>query len=115
MDSIRITDLEVFFHVGVPAEERAKPQRLLITIDIESELKLAGVSDDLSTTIDYFAVVQRILGLGKGREWKLIEALAEEIATILLKEFAAATAAVEIKKFIIPQAQSVSVRIHRPL
>jgi dihydroneopterin aldolase len=31
-DQITIEDLEVLFHVGVPDEERAEPQRLLITI-----------------------------------------------------------------------------------
>jgi len=115
MDSIRIADLEVFFRIGVPEEERAKPQRLLISIDIERDLRFAGASDDLSKTIDYFAVAQRILKLGEGREWKLIEALAEEIATIVLKEFGAYSAVVEVKKFIIPQAQSVSVTVYRPL
>lgn len=115
MDAIRVTDLEVFFHIGVPAEERAKPQRLLISIEMERNLRFAGVSDDLSKTTDYFAVVQRVLGLGQGREWKLIEALAEEIATIVLKEFEARSVVVEVKKFIIPQAQSVSVKIYRPL
>ena len=115
MDSIRIADLEVFFRVGVPDEERAKPQRLLISINLERDLRFAGASDDLSKTIDYFAVVQRILGLGEGREWKLIEALAEEIATMLLEEFGAPSVVVEVKKFIIPQAQSVSVTVYRPL
>jgi 7,8-dihydroneopterin aldolase/epimerase/oxygenase len=115
MDSIRVTDLEVFFRVGVPPEERAKPQRLLISVEIHRDLRFAGASDDLNKTTDYFAVVQRILKLGESREWKLIEALAEEIATIVLKEFEAKSVVIEVKKFIIPQAQSVSVKIHRPL
>jgi hypothetical protein len=29
MDKITISDLEVFYRVGVPEEERAEPQRLL--------------------------------------------------------------------------------------
>ena len=115
MDLIRISDLEVFFRVGVPEEERAKPQRLLITIEMERDLRAAGSTDDLGKTIDYYAVSQRILKLGEGREWKLIEAVAEEIATIALKEFRALSVSVEVKKFIIPQAQHVSVTLHRPL
>ena len=114
MDLIRISELEVFFRVGVPTEERTKPQRLLISVQMERDLKAAGESDDLSKTIDYASVSQRILTLGAGREWKLIEALAEEIAGIVLKEFGAVRATVEVKKFIIPQAQSVSVSVTRP-
>ena len=115
MDSICISDLEVFFRVGVPDEERAKPQRLLISIAMERDLRAAGATDDIGKTINYFAVVQRILKLGQNREWKLIQALAEEIATIVLKEFGATATVVEVKKFIIPEAQFVSVKIHRPL
>src|SRR5438552_397884 len=115
MDSIRIADLEVFFRVGVSDEERARPQRLLISINLGRELRFADASDDLRKTNDYFAVVQRILGLGEGSEWKLIEALAEEIAAILLEEFGSPGVVVEVKKFIIPQAQSVSVTVYRPL
>jgi FolB domain-containing protein len=114
MDSICITELEVSFHVGVPAEERSKPQRLLISVEMQRDLQPAGATDDLQQTINYYQVVQRILKLGEDREWKLIEALAEEIAGIILREFGAQAAVVEVKKFIIPQAQSVSVRIRRP-
>src|SRR5215468_4672343 len=92
MDRIRITELEVFYRVGVPDEERAKPQRLLISIDIKRDLKPAGQSDDLSKTTDYSAVVQRVLRHGEGREWKLVEAVAEEIATMILTEFGASGA-----------------------
>lgn len=37
MDTITICDLEVFYHIGVPAEERAKTQRLLLTIEIRKD------------------------------------------------------------------------------
>jgi len=34
MSFITIVDLEVFYRVGISEEERAKPQRLLLTLDI---------------------------------------------------------------------------------
>ncbi len=37
-DQITIKDLEVRFHVGVPDDERAKPQKLLITIEMTHDL-----------------------------------------------------------------------------
>ena len=54
MSKITITDLEVFFHVGVPDEERAKPQRLLVSVDMEFDFSIAAVSDRVTKTIDYF-------------------------------------------------------------
>jgi len=113
MDKISIRDLEVFFRVGVSEEERAKPQRLLLTVEMAFDLGAAAVSDDLGSTIDYHAVTQRLLGFGEGKSWKLIETLATQIASTVLKEFPATSVSVEVKKFIIPQARYVSIQISR--
>lgn len=113
MDTIIIRDLEVSYHVGVPDEERSRPQRLLLTVEMQHDFSRAAATDDLTHTINYFAVSQRLLKLGDGRSWKLIETLAEEIAGIVLTEFGANAAAVEVKKFIIPEAKFVAVRINR--
>jgi dihydroneopterin aldolase len=112
-DTIIIQDLEVRYHVGVPPEERAQPQRLLLTLEFECDVTAAAAGDDLTRTIDYFAVSQRLLRLGAGRSWKLIETLAAEIANVVLSEFGARAVTVEVKKFIIPEARHVAVRIRR--
>ena len=114
MDQIIISDLEVFYPVGVTGEERAHPQRLLLTVELFTDLSAAAVTDDLRRTIDYYAVSHRLLRFGDGRSWKLIESLASDIAGILVAEFKPAKVSVEVKKFIIPEARYVSVRIERP-
>ena len=111
MDKIIIKDLEVFYHVGVPDEERAQPQRLLITVEMEHDFSEAAKTDDLKKTIDYYAVAQKILKFGEGRSWKLIEKLANDIAKMVISEFHAGAVTVEIKKFVIPEAQFVAVRL----
>ena len=113
MDKITIQELEVFFHVGVPDEERARPQRLLITVELMVDFSTAAATDDLTGTIDYHAVTQRLLHFGEGRSWKLIEKLADDIARAVLSEFASKEVVVEVKKFVIPQARYVSVRLNR--
>ncbi|HTD67075.1 MAG TPA: dihydroneopterin aldolase [Candidatus Limnocylindria bacterium] len=113
MDTITISDLEVFYCVGVPDAERAQPQRLLITVAMEHDFRAASASDELSGTIDYFAVCQRVLKFGEGLHWKLIETLAEDLAEMVLEDFAPSAVTVEVKKFIIPQAHHVSVRVTR--
>ena len=116
MDTITISDLEVFYSVGVPDEERAKPQRLLLTIEMQHDFSGAASEDELGGTIDYFAVSQRLLKFGDGIHWKLIETLAVDIAQMLLEDFGARAVTVEVKKFILPQARHVAVRLtrHRP-
>ena len=113
MDTITIQDLEVHYHIGVPDEERVQAQRLLITVAMETDTRPAAEGDDLTRTINYYEVSRRLLGLGRGRSWKLLETLADEIATRVLAEFGPRHVQVEIKKFIIPEARHVSVGIRR--
>lgn len=114
MDTITICDLAVLYRVGVPEEERAKPQRLLVTLEMELDASPASAADALEKTIDYAAVSRRVLEFGEGRSWKLIETLAADLAATVLKEFKPARVSVEIKKFVIPEARYVAVRITRP-
>jgi dihydroneopterin aldolase len=111
---ISIVDLEVFYHVGVPEAERVKPQRLLLTVELDFDFSTAAGSDDLRDTVDYFAIGQRLLKFGDGREWKLIEKLAADIADLILAEFKPSRVTVEVKKFPIPQARHVSVKLSKP-
>ena len=109
MSQISIVDLEVFYRVGVPDAERAQPQRLLLTVEMGSDFSAAAKSDSIADTIDYYAVTQRLLKFGEGRDWKLIEKLAADIADAILSGFKPQSVTVEVKKFIIPQARHVSV------
>jgi dihydroneopterin aldolase len=113
MSKISIVDLEVFYRVGVPDAERAQPQRLLLTVGLEADFSAAAQSDDLADTINYFAVSQRLLQFGAGREWRLIEKLAADLADALLAEFKPPRVSVEVKKFIIPEARHISVSLTR--
>lgn len=109
MSKIKIVDLEVFYCVGVPDEERAKPQRLLVSVEMTHDFSEASAGDRLDQTIDYFAVSQRLLGYGQGRSWRLIEKLAANLAEMIISEYRPQEVTVEIKKFVIPQASYVSV------
>ena len=111
MSQISIVDLEVFYRVGVPDAERARPQRVLLTVEMENDFSAAAKSDGLADTIDYFAVSQRLLNFGEGKSWKLIEKLAADIADTILAEFKPSAVTVEVKKFVIPQARHVSVHL----
>lgn len=113
MDTIIIKDLEVHYCVGVPDEERAQPQRLLLTVEMQHDFGSAVGEDELADTIDYHAVSQRLLRFGDGVHWKLIETLAVDIAQMILEEFQPAAVTIEVKKFILPEARHVGVRVTR--
>jgi dihydroneopterin aldolase len=113
MDKIIINDLEVFYRIGVPEEERAAAQRLLISVTMTLDVSAAAATDELTKTIDYFAVTRRLLRFGEGRSWKLLEKLASDIAELILVEFTPDTVSVEVKKFIISEARHVAVQLTR--
>src|SRR5437899_12294861 len=79
MDKIIISDLEVFYRVGVPDAERAKPQRLLISVEMTRDFAAAATADDLTKTIDYDAVTRRLLKFDEGRSWKPHERLEDDM------------------------------------
>ena len=109
MSKITIVDLEVFYCVGVADEERAKPQRLLLTVDMNFDFSSAAVSDRIERTINYQTVAEDLLKFGEGRSWKLLEKLVANIAERIVTEYKPEAVLVEAKKFSIPQARFISV------
>ena len=113
-DLIRIVDFEVFAHIGVTEEERRAAQRLLITLEMTvATFAHAAKTDDISRTVNYYDVAQRLALITAKRPRKLLETLAEEIATEVLKNYPMQKLELEIKKFILPGTQYVSVKIER--
>jgi dihydroneopterin aldolase len=113
-DLIRVCDLEVWAHIGVPDAERSAIQKLLVTLEMQvTGFANAAARDDIAKTVDYFKVAQRVKSFVAERPRKLLETLAEEIASDLLRTFAILKITLEIKKFILPDAHYVSVKVER--
>ncbi len=112
-DRIRIEQLEVSASIGVTVAERAQPQRLCISVTLWPRPDFSALDDELAKTTDYSAVCAAIRQLVNGRRDKLIETLANALATELLKAFSLRAIEIEIRKFVIPDADHVSVVITR--
>jgi 7,8-dihydroneopterin aldolase/epimerase/oxygenase len=111
MSRITIVDLEVQYCIGVTDEERAAPQRLLVSIDLSFDFSVAAVSDRIEKTINYQSLADDLLAYGKNRSWKLLEKLATNIADMVLAKYQPQSVQVEVKKFSIPQARYVAVNV----
>jgi FolB domain-containing protein len=110
---IEIRGLEVMAQVGVPEEERAVAQRLLIDLRFGALAQPESLHDDITLTVDYHAVSLRVVELSAVLPRKLIETLADELAEALLSEFSLRWIEVTIRKFILPNTEWVSVTIRR--
>ncbi len=113
MDKIVIQDLEVQTRVGVTEVERARAQRLLVTVRMERSLVEAGRNDDMAATTDYAAVVEMIGALLAERSRNLIESVAHDIAEAILARQLVKAVTVEVKKFSVPGTRYVAVEIQR--
>ena len=113
MARISIVDLEVQYHIGVSEQERAQPQRLLLTIEMSVDFTAAAQSDRVEQTINYQAVADELLQFGQGRSWQLLEKLVSNIADRVITKYRPESVFVEAKKFVIPQARYVAVSVTR--
>ena len=113
-DLIRIVDLEVAARIGVPDEERARPQRLLVTLEMRvDDFGEAAAADDVALSVDYSDVAQYINHFATERPRKLLETFAEELADGLLNAFHIRRLRLEIRKFALPHTRHVAVEIER--
>ena len=107
IDRIHIEQLEVQGRVGVPDSERAEPQRLSFNMTLWP--RIAEPHDNIANTINYSAVAERVKEFVSQRDYKLIETLAEETATHLLAHFNLRKVEIEVRKFVLPETDYVSV------
>jgi len=106
---IAIRGLGVVAQVGVPDEERAAPQRLLIDLRFASIDQPSELGDEIGRTVDYHAVSVRVAEVVGERPRRLIETLADEIASALQRGFSLRWTEVTVRKFILPNTEWVSV------
>jgi FolB domain-containing protein len=112
-DVLSITDLELWTHIGVPDEERALEQRLLISIALTLDTKAAAKADDVHKSTNYNDVTMDMHVLAK-KERKTIERFAEDAAVMILKKYKPASVTITVKKFAVPGTKEVSITIIRP-
>jgi dihydroneopterin aldolase len=112
-DSVHIEQLEIFGRVGVTEGERAKPQRLTINITVRPKENFDNLGDDITRAVNYSAIGATSRDFAGERSFHLIETFAAELAALLLQKFPIRKIDIELRKFVLPNAQYVSVVLSR--
>jgi dihydroneopterin aldolase len=114
-DKVFVSGLELYCIIGIKPWEREVLQKVRIDLEMEADCRPAGRSDTVTDALDYRAVAKRVQSLVEGSSYQLVEALAENIAAVVLEEFpAAASVKVRVAKpGAVRWAESVGVEIHR--
>src|SRR5919199_3587627 len=86
-------------HGTLPAE-RELGQPFVVDVELRLNLRPAGLSDDLTQTVDYGEVHRRVKEIVEGEPVNLIETIAERIAAAILQDH--------------PLAETVRVKVAKP-
>ncbi|WP_418418229.1 2-amino-4-hydroxy-6-hydroxymethyldihydropteridine diphosphokinase [Blautia sp.] len=87
MDKITIDKLEVFANHGVYPEENVLGQKFIISVVLYTSTRKAGVTDELSFSVNYGEVSHFIRKYMTEHTWKLLECAAEHLAQAILLEY----------------------------
>jgi dihydroneopterin aldolase len=114
MDIVYIRELRADTVIGVYDWERDIRQTVVLDLEMACDNHRAAASDRIEDALDYAAVARRVLSFIEGSEFRLIETMAEQVAEILLREFAVPWLRLRLAKpGAVGQAREVGVQIER--
>lgn len=114
MDIIYLHGLKIDTVIGMFPWERNIKQQILIDLDLAVDLTKVVVSDHIADTLDYDALAKRLTEFVGNSRFHLIEALAEQIAALIMAEFQVKWLKLRLTKpGAIPNASEVGVLIER--
>ncbi len=114
MDIVYIRELQVAAVIGVYDWERQVRQTVSLDLDMATDIARAAASDDLTHTLDYKAVADRLTAFIEASEFELLEAMAEACADIVRREFAVPWLRLRLgKPAAVAAARDVGVIIER--
>lgn len=99
IDKIIISGMVFYGYHGVDKAEQELGQRFLIDIELGIDLRIAGKSDQIEDTVDYKSIYDLVKRIEQGKKYQLLEALASDIAEVILDN---------------PRIEDVLVRIKKP-
>jgi dihydroneopterin aldolase len=110
---IHIRQLELMAQIGVSDEERAAPQRISFNLTLWPVRPFAELNDEIERAVNYAAVCAEVKELVETRRNKLVETMADAVALHLLERFKIRRVTVELRKYILPEVEFVSVTVTR--
>lgn len=113
-DTVFIRGLQLPTVIGVYDWEREVRQVLRIDLEMAWNIAEPGASDRVEDALNYAAISQRLQEFAAGSRFQLIEALAEHMAALLIREFAIPWLRLRVcKPGAVSEAMDVGVLIER--
>lgn len=114
IDTVFISQLEIQTVIGVHAWEQQAPRPLMLDLELGVDIRPAAASDHIRDALDYQAVSDVLIALGRERQFQLIETMAETMARLLFERFPLQRLVLSVgKPGAVSAARTVGVRIER--
>lgn len=114
MDIIFLQELKIKTLVGVYPWELSTAQTIQLDLEIALPTSCACRTDRIEDALDYALIVQRINEVLAQKHFSLLEALAEDIAQVILMEFKSPWTKVSVAKLsAIRRVKKVGICIER--
>ena len=113
IDELKLSGIQIATKLGVAAWEYQHPQIVIVdwVLGIDNQAKK---TDKLKDTVDYAVLLDQLTRHYRLLHFRLLEALAEDMAQFVLAHFAVEKVALQLtKQGILPMVREVSVAIER--
>ena len=97
-DRIFLRDLRTETIIGIFDWERKIRQTISVDLEFPGDIRRAAASDRIEDTLNYKSVAKRVLAFVEASEYQLVETLAEQVAQLILREFAVEWVKVTLNK-----------------
>jgi dihydroneopterin aldolase len=87
-DRIFLRELRTETIIGIFDWERKVRQTISFDLEFPGDVRRAAQTDRIEDTLNYKSVAKRVLAFVEASEYHLVETLAEEVARLILREFA---------------------------
>jgi 7,8-dihydroneopterin aldolase/epimerase/oxygenase len=113
MDRIFIEGLRLDCRIGVTEDERRLSQKVLVDVSLFLDLRRPAASGRVEHTADYREAKRQISQFVAQGEFRLLESLAEGVASLVLGGFDAKRVAVRVRKEKYSAEPSIGIEIER--
>jgi len=117
-DAVFVRGLEFEGNHGYSAAERKGTRRFRVNLTLARDLQVAGQSDRIADTVDYWKVSEIAVTLGTQSTFRLLEGLAGAIGRAIQELYPEVAVTIEIEKLAPPcpgVPAACGVRLHLPI
>ena len=112
-DTLVLQGIAVDCRLGVYEWEQRAPQTVWIDVELAIDASRAAAQDDVLAAVDYSRLVDAIKQLAQRSTYRLMETLAETVASHILSAFETPHVLVRVKKRAVPGIDYAAVEISR--